>query len=117
MDSDHSECYVKSQIKKELFTTEANMISEPKTFELELRKSGKTLRVESEQTIIDALEHHNIKVPNSCMQETCGTCIQTVLEGAVEHRDAVLSEEEKFEGGKMCLCVSRAKAEHLTIDL
>jgi ferredoxin len=91
-------------------------LSDPKEFELILKKSGKTITVKEDATIIDALLLNNIKVPYSCLQGICGTCVTTVIEGKVDHRDAVLSEEEKTEHYKMCLCVSRAKEDSLVID-
>jgi len=107
----------RKQIRLEAFSQDPHTFTEAKAFELELRKSGKTLTVPADQTIIDTLQLHNIKTPYSCLQGTCGTCITPVIEGEVDHRDAVLSEEEKCENKQMCLCVSRAKGEKLVVDL
>jgi vanillate O-demethylase ferredoxin subunit len=60
---------------------------------------------------------NNVKVDYSCLQGTCGTCISTVIEGEIDHRDSVLSEEEKIAGDKICLCVSRAKHNKIVLDL
>ena len=68
-------------------------------------------------SIIDAVEMHNVAIDYSCLQGTCGTCICKVIEGEVDHRDAVLSEEEKLENKQICLCVSRAKNGSITLDL
>ena len=96
----------------------------PSIFELTkfwviLNKSQRVLKIEKDQTIIDALEYNDIDVnySYSCMQGTCGTCVTEVLEGEIDHRDAVLTEEEKTAQNKMCLCVSRAKKERLVLDL
>ena len=105
------------QIKEELFVASKDSVSVPKAFDLTLAKSSKTLRVAADETIIDALHRQNIKVPYSCLQGTCGTCLAPVVCGEIEHRDAVLSQEEKQEGKVMCLCVSRASDKGLTIDL
>jgi len=40
-----------------------------------------------------------------------------VIEGAIDHRDAVLSEEEKMAGENMCVCVSRAKDGRIVLVL
>jgi ferredoxin-NADP reductase/fatty acid desaturase len=106
-----------SQIKQELFINNNAALLEPKAFQLTLSKSNKTIEVEKDQTIIDALHHHNIEVSYSCLQGTCGTCVSTVLEGEVDHRDAFLSEEEKMANNKMCICVSRGKGDSLMLDL
>ena len=108
-----------SNIKKEVFTMDPSALSEPKGFELILNKSNRALKIEKEQTIIDALEYHNIDVnySYSCMQGTCGTCVTDVLNGEIDHRDAFLTEEEKAAQNKMCLCVSRAKEGRMVLDL
>jgi len=105
------------QIKEELFSVDHSELSEATSFEVELRKSKKTITVDKDATIIDALLLNNIKVEYTCLQGTCGTCITPVIEGAIDHRDAVLSEEEKMAGDKMCVCVSRAKEGRIVLDL
>jgi len=105
------------QIKQEYFSAGNMEILEAKTFELVLNKRNQTITVKKEETIIDALHHNNIKVPYSCLQGTCGSCICNVIEGEVDHRDAVLNEDEKMEQSKICLCVSRAKGDSLVVDL
>ena len=109
--------WTKDHIKQEVFSADQSQLLAPKAFDLTLKKSGKTITVQKDETIIDALQMHNVAVPYSCMQGTCGTCIAHVSHGGIDHRDAVLSEEEKLCGNKMCLCVSRAKGDKLVIDL
>ena len=105
------------RVKTEAFSIGLGAATTSEPFELVLHKSGKTITVEKELTIIDALLMNNIKVDYSCLQGTCGTCVAPVLKGNVDHRDAVLSEEEKQAGDKICLCVSRARGEQLTVDI
>ena len=107
----------KQQIKLEAFTNSQSGLAAPKEFQLTLNRSGKSIRVKKDETIIDALHLNNIKVPYSCLQGTCGTCITPVIDGKIDHRDAILSEEEKIDNKKMCLCVSRAQDEHIVIDI
>ncbi|MDF1695349.1 MAG: fatty acid desaturase [Saprospiraceae bacterium] len=104
-------------ILQEVFSRDNSNLSTPHKFELILNKSKKSIVVKEDETIIDALHLNNIKVPYSCLQGTCGTCITNVIEGEVDHRDAVLNEEEKMEHKKMCLCVSRAKKNKLIVDI
>jgi hypothetical protein len=40
-----------------------------------------------------------------------------VLSGEVDHRDYVLTDKEKHEGGEMLVCVSRCRADRLVLDL
>jgi len=105
------------QIKQEIFSMDMVALTEPKPFQVILNQSGQSIMVKKDETIIDALQLNNIKVPYSCLQGTCGTCITKVTDGEIDHRDAVLSEEDKMKGDQMCLCVSRAKGKNITIDI
>ncbi|WP_293372386.1 fatty acid desaturase [Nevskia sp.] len=86
-------------------------------FTLRLERSNKDVPVKAGQSILDALQHVGIDPRYACMQGTCGTCVVKVTSGEVDHRDAYLSETEKAANTQMCLCVSRAKADRLCIDL
>jgi vanillate O-demethylase ferredoxin subunit len=86
-------------------------------FSLTLAKSRRRIEVPASQTILDALHHAGVEVPYACMQGTCGTCAAHVIEGEVDHRDAYLSESEKVNNARLCLCVSRARGDRLSIDL
>jgi vanillate O-demethylase ferredoxin subunit len=107
----------KDQIKEEVFSNITATSKESKAFEVVLNKKGKSITVDKNLTILDALLMNNVKVDYSCLQGTCGTCISTVIEGEIDHRDSVLSEEEKIAGDKICLCVSRAKHNKIVLDL
>lgn len=107
----------KHQLKQELFSADPITSSSSKPFDVVLAKSGITVTIPENMSIIDAVEMHNIPIDYSCLQGTCGTCVCKVIEGEVQHRDAVLSEEEKLTNDQMCLCVSRAKGDKITLDL
>lgn len=106
-----------ANIRIESFAAPIADDTENHAFDLRLARSGRTLKVGAEQSILDALQHQGIDVPYACMQGTCGTCITAVVGGEIEHRDAFLSETEKAAGDHMCLCVSRARGTSLSVDL
>jgi ferredoxin len=54
---------------------------------------------------------------SSCAEGTCGTCETTVLDGEVQHRDVVLTDEERAASETMMICVSRARRGRLVLDL
>jgi ferredoxin-NADP reductase len=87
-------------------------------FELELARSGGVLEVGGDQTALAALRAARPDVSYSCQQGFCGTCVQRVLAGEVEHRDNTLTEPQR-ELGQMLVCVSRARSEggRLVLDL
>lgn len=105
------------QIRTESFSAALADDSENRPFELDLARSGRSVVVPADRTILDALSLAGIDVPFACMQGTCGRCAADVVEGDVEHRDAFFSDEEKAQNKHMCLCVSRARGDRLVVDL
>ena len=69
------------------------------------------------QSILDALEEQGVSVLSSCQEGVCGTCETRVLEGIPDHRDSLLSEEEREANEYMMICVGRSKSDRLVLDL
>ena len=46
--------------------------------------------ITAEQTILDALDEANIRIPRSCTSGTCGTCMMSLLEGEIAPIDEIL---------------------------
>lgn len=86
-------------------------------FTVELKRSGVSLEIPADKSILEVLEAHGYQVPFSCREGLCGTCETKVCGGEPEHRDYVLSEEQQAAGTAMMICVSRAKSETLVLDL
>ncbi len=85
-------------------------------FEVELRKSGKTLTVPADRSILEAMREAGFPIVSSCESGTCGTCKTHLIEGEADHRDMVLMDEEKAD--KIMVCVSRAcSGGRLVLDL
>ncbi|WP_030618920.1 PDR/VanB family oxidoreductase [Streptomyces fulvoviolaceus] len=84
-------------------------------FEVELRRSGRTLTVPADSSVLAAVREELPNTAYSCEQGFCGTCQQRVLEGEVEHRDELLTDAER--AGSMLICVSRARSERLVLDM
>nr|WP_251702045.1 PDR/VanB family oxidoreductase [Pseudomonas boanensis] len=82
-----------------------------------LARSGKEVEVPNGCTIMAALRAAGHEVASSCEQGVCGMCETRVLDGVPEHRDMLLSENERARGNVMMLCVSRALTPTLTLDL
>ncbi|WP_222264276.1 PDR/VanB family oxidoreductase [Modestobacter marinus] len=98
----------------------ARPVSSPvrsETFEVVLAQSEVTLPVPPDRSILDVVEEAGVPVLSSCAEGTCGTCETGVLEGVPDHRDSVLSEEERRAGDCMMICVSRACSDRLVLDL
>lgn len=88
-----------------------------KPFEAELRRSGKTVTVQPDESVLEAVRAAGVEALSSCEEGTCGTCETDVLEGVPLHRDSVLTEEEKAACDTMMICVSRACSSRLVLDL
>ena len=86
-------------------------------FEVEIRSTGQVVGVAAGQTIIQALEAAGLDVLYDCQRGDCGICQCGVVEGVPDHRDVILSDDEKASNKVMQICVSRAKSERLVLDL
>lgn len=87
------------------------------SFEVELAFSGRTVTVTPDQTVLEAVEAAGVWVLSSCKEGTCGTCETQVIEGEVDHRDSLLTPEERAANKTMYICVSRAACPRLVLDL
>jgi vanillate O-demethylase ferredoxin subunit len=86
-------------------------------FEVVLARTGVSYCIPTNKSIAQVLEGHGVKVRLACDQGVCGTCIVRVLEGIPDHRDELLTEEEKAAGKKIAICVSRSRTPRLVLDL
>ena len=87
------------------------------SFQVVLERTGRTLDIPADASILEVLELEGIAVPSSCQQGVCGTCETKVLNGEIDHRDMVLTAYEKSSNQSMMICCSRAKGASLTLDL
>ncbi|MFD3311629.1 PDR/VanB family oxidoreductase [Streptomyces sp. NPDC058694] len=86
-------------------------------FEVVLERSGHTLTVPADVSVLDTVRSAGVEVLFSCTEGTCGTCETDVLEGTPDHRDSVLTDEEREAGETMLICVSRCRGKRLVLDL
>lgn len=85
-------------------------------FEVVCQRSGITLAVEADDSILELVEAAGVPITTSCYEGVCGSCKAKVLEGVPEHLDSVLKAPDK-EAGDMILCVSRSRTPRLVLDL
>ncbi|MEU6222840.1 PDR/VanB family oxidoreductase [Streptomyces sp. NPDC047042] len=86
-------------------------------FEVELARSGRTLTVPADRRLIDVVREVVPQVPFSCEEGYCGSCETGVLDGTPDHRDQVLTPEERDSNETMMICVGRCLSRKLTLDL
>lgn len=86
-------------------------------FDVVCERSGLTLSVPPEKSILEVLGENGIDMPRSCEQGICGTCECRIINGEVDHRDSILSSSERAANETMMICVSRAKGTRLVLDI
>lgn len=104
-----------ARIHREAFGADVDITGD--TFEVTARRSGVTVRVGRQETIAGALSRAGVSVELSCGEGVCGACACDVVEGKPDHRDHVLSEEEKARGDQILICCSRALGDRLVLDV
>lgn len=86
-------------------------------FRVELARTGTTVTVPPQLSVLDAVRAAGVELLSSCRQGTCGTCETGVLAGQPDHRDSLLDEDDRAAGDCMYPCVSRSRTDHLVLDL
>ena len=84
-------------------------------FKLKLARSGQLLEVPADKVATDVLADAGVAVDVKCADGLCGVCKCTLLSGDVEHRDFVLSAEQRKVA--VILCQSRAAEADGTIEV
>ncbi|MFD6061225.1 SRPBCC family protein [Rhodococcus wratislaviensis] len=111
------ETHDRISLHTERFTAPAQSNLVDTEFDIVLARTGLTLRVAENQSILDTVRDHGVQVLSSCREGLCGTCETPVLDGEPDHRDSVLTEDERGRGDTIMICVSRCTSDRLILDL
>ncbi|MFI5428830.1 2Fe-2S iron-sulfur cluster-binding protein [Aeromicrobium sp. UC242_57] len=84
---------------------------------MQLARTGTTVTVPRDRRLIEALKDVLPGLSYDCEKGYCGACETRVLAGTPEHRDSILSEDERAAGRSMMICVGRCTSERLVLDL
>ncbi|WP_018334056.1 cytochrome P450 [Actinomycetospora chiangmaiensis] len=115
---DRCACWPAGALHVERFSPKP--IGEPlraEAFTVELARTGVTLDVPPERSVLEVVEEAGATVVSSCAEGTCGTCETRVLDGVPDHRDSVLDAAERSRNDCMMICVSRSCTASLRLDL
>ncbi len=104
------------QIHVEYFTQKYEL-ARSGGFVVVLQKSGREFPIPAGKSILHVLQHAGINVPSSCEEGVCGACETRVIAGTPDHRDAILSDQERQDSATMMICCSGCKGERLVLDL
>lgn len=94
-----------------------NAAAADRPFELVLSRSGLTLTVPPDASVLETVRAAGVEVLYSCTEGTCGTCETDVLDGVPDHRDSLLTAAERAAGQTMMICVSRCLGDRLVLDI
>ncbi len=84
-------------------------------FAVRLARTGERVEIPADASILEVLRGRGMQLAFSCESGSCGSCRTRLLAGNVEHRDFVLTEEER--GDSIMICVSRSRSGELVLDL
>lgn len=87
------------------------------SFDIVLSRSGRHIEATGSTSVVEVLSEAGIDVITSCSRGVCGTCEVGVVDGRVDHRDAILDDDERSRHDCMFPCVSRSLSDRLVLDL
>jgi ferredoxin-NADP reductase len=86
-------------------------------FIVELARSKRELVIPQGKSILQCVSEAGIQVPHSCEEGVCGACETRVISGIPDHRDTILTEQERNENATMMICCSGSKSPRLVLDI
>ncbi|UTW13122.1 PDR/VanB family oxidoreductase [Marinobacterium rhizophilum] len=101
----------------ERFKASVVATAENQPFSVYLSRSGLELEVPADKSVLRVLRENGFDINTLCEEGVCGSCLTDVLDGEPEHRDQILSADEKSLNDVMAVCCSRAKSSRLVLDL
>ena len=104
-----------SRIHFEDFASDVQAVKpDDKAFTVRNAKTGETVEIPADATILETLRAQGHRLPSSCESGTCGSCKTRLVEGEPDHRDMVLTDREQED--HIMICVSRAKSDALVLE-
>ena len=81
----------------------------PQSFKVAIPRQQVDITVAADCSLLDALQLAGVQTLSDCRRGECGLCAMVVLavDGQIDHRDVFLSEHEKQQNKRICVCVSR----------
>jgi len=104
-------------LHREYFSADLLRSANDTDFVVKLASSGKSYSVGKNASVLEVLAANGIVLPRSCEQGVCGTCLTGVIAGEPDHRDRILTAEERARNDRFTPCCSRARSATLVLDL
>lgn len=80
-----------------------------------IASTGDVFDIPDDKSILFVLMENGYAVESSCIAGLCGMCRVKYLEGEVDHRDMILTDQEKSE--YLTTCISRPMSSEIVLDL
>lgn len=110
--------FPEEQFHTESFTpTAVEAAGEESDFVVQIASTGQAFTVPHDCSIADVLQRNGVAVSLSCEQGMCGACLTPVIDGIPDHRDTVLSKQERSANNTMAICCSRSLSPRIVLDL
>ena len=114
---DAAQHWPRGSVHFERFKADQDGLGENRPFRLQLARSELELEVPADRTALDVLRDHGFEIESICEEGVCGSCLVDVEAGEIDHRDQILTTEERRDNDVMTVCCSRARGDHLVLDL
>lgn len=101
----------------ESFGVDAAVFAENRPFTARLLHSDRVVTVGRDESLLEALRLAGVSVRSSCESGTCGTCKTGLVAGEAEHRDMVLSDDERTRHIMVCVSRAHTQTHELVLDL
>ncbi len=86
----------------------------PQAFRMQIPRHQLDIMVPADTSLLDALQSAGVQAMYNCLRGECGLCALQVLavDGQIDHRDVFLSDHEKQQNQKICVCVACGGQHH-----
>lgn len=101
----------------ERFKANQDGLGDNRPFRMVLARAGLELEVPADRSALDVLREHGFEIESICEEGVCGSCLVDVEAGEIDHRDQILTAQERRDNDVMTVCCSRARGERLVLDL
>jgi vanillate O-demethylase ferredoxin subunit len=108
--------FAEGQLHSEYFAAPTG-VDDERPFVVKIASTGVEYDIPAGKTIVAVLSEAGIAIPTFCEQGTCGTCLTRLLAGIPDHRDVLLTAEQRQANDQFTPCCSRAKSDLLVLDL
>ncbi|MCK0198356.1 hybrid-cluster NAD(P)-dependent oxidoreductase [Ancylobacter sp. 6x-1] len=84
-------------------------------YQVTFTKSGKTIEVPGDRSVLDVARRAGIRLPSSCSKGLCGTCKSKIISGTVEMKHQGGIRQREIDAGMALLCCSKPTSD-LVVD-